>query len=139
MILSCIFMFYGADCLVFKPPPEAEADILAEIEKVKRRNLLEQSIDEDDEDGKVEEEELELAEQERNVGKALLWKRRHFFFCCFLIAVFFLVKLEFSYSDSYGDHIILWQIAFTALDILIEQLLTRLIMGEALLSAPLFA
>ena len=71
--------------------------------------------------------------------KAISWKRRHYFVNCFFIAIFFMIKLEFSYSTTFGTNIIAFQIIFAGLDIIIEQVLTRLIMGEALMTAPLLS
>lgn len=108
------------------------------MKQVKLKNMFEQSFDDTDEEPD-EEAEIELPEQEKNIGKALEWKRRHFFVNCFFIAVFFMLKLEFSYTDAFGNNIIMFQIFFTFLDIFIEQLITRIIMGEALMATPLLS
>jgi hypothetical protein len=109
-----------------------------ELKILKRKVILEQSFDDENEEPK-EDEEIDMQEHERNIVKALTWKRRHFFINCFFIAIFFMIKLEFSYSNTFGNNIIMCQIIFTFLDIVIEQFLTRIIMGEALMSAPLLS
>lgn len=68
---------------------------------MKRRAMLENSFD-DSMDEPKEDEEVELPEQEGNIVKALIWKRRHFFVNCFFIAIFFMIKLEFSYTNIFG-------------------------------------
>lgn len=68
---------------------------------------MELSMEEDDSDagGKNDEEE-ELGEEETNIINALNWKRRHFFINIFFIALFMMIKLEFSYSEIYGKNIL---------------------------------
>jgi len=108
------------------------------LKNLKRKTLLEQSFD-DEADEPKESDEIVLQEHERNIVKALSWKRRHFFVNCFFISIFFMIKLEFSYSTTFANNIIPCQIIFTFLDIMIEQILTRIVMGEALMTAPLLS
>jgi len=49
-----------------------------------------------------------------------------------------MVKLEFSYTKIFSDNITVFLITFVTLDILIEQLLVRCLMSEALLVSPIF-
>jgi len=133
-----IFWWYGTNSLIFMPTVEAEEEIVSELKNLKRKTLLEQSFD-DEADEPKETDEIELQEHERNIVKAIGWKRRHFFVNCFFISIFFMIKLEFSYSTTFANNIILWQIIFTFLDIVIEQVLTRIVMGEALMTAPLLS
>ena len=48
-----------------------------------------------------------------------------------------MIKLEFSYTEVFGKNILTFLVIFMILDIFIEQLLTRVIMSEALLVSPL--
>lgn len=82
---------------------------------------------------------VQLKEQDEQIGEAIEWKRRHFFVNCFFISVFFMIKMEFSYTDTFGKNIIMFQIFFAILDIFIEQIVTRIIMGEALMTTPVSA
>jgi hypothetical protein len=50
-----------------------------------------------------------------------------------------MIKMEFSYTDTFGKNIIMFQIFFAILDIFIEQIVTRIIMGEALMTTPVSA
>jgi hypothetical protein len=36
-----------------------------------------------------------------NIRNALDWKRRHFFVSCFIISLFLLMKMEYSYSNMF--------------------------------------
>jgi hypothetical protein len=47
--------------------------------------------------------------------------------------------MEFSYTGIFGKNIIIFQIFFALLDIIIEQIITRVIMGEALMATPLLS
>ena len=54
-----------------------------------------------------------------------------------VVALFLMIKLEFSYTDIFGKNILLFLILFTVFDIVIEQILTRVVMSEALLVMPI--
>lgn len=80
-----------------------------------------------------------MKEQDEQIAEAIAWKRRHFFVNCFFISVIIMIKMEFSYTDTFGKNIIMFQILFAFLDIFIEQIVTRIIMGEALMTTPVSA
>ncbi len=77
------------------------------MESLKRKNFFERSFD-DSKDEPKEDDPVDLPEEERNIIKAINWKRRHFFVNCFFIAVFFMIKLEFSYTDTFGQNIMMF-------------------------------
>lgn len=77
------------------------------MKAIKLKNLMEQSFDESGEEPN-EETEITLPEQEKNISMALEWKRRHFFVNCFFIALFFMLKMEFSYTNTFGQNIIMF-------------------------------
>ena len=72
-----------------------------------------------------------------NIRRALLWKRSHFFVICIFIAIFLMIKMEFSYTKIFSDNIKTFLLGFMLMDILLEQLFVRLIMSEALLVSPI--
>jgi len=102
---------------------------------MKRRERLELSKDASDADevaGSDEEREDQV-----KIKQALTWKRRHFFTNSLVVSLFLMVKLEFSYTEVFGRNILAFLISFTFIDIFLEQLLTRIVMSEALLVAPI--
>ena len=67
----------------------------------KKRSIMEMSFDDSDaEHGDVD--DVELKEHDENISEALAWKRRHLFINSFFIAIFFMLKIEFSYTDTFG-------------------------------------
>jgi hypothetical protein len=70
----------------------------------------------------------EIDEEDSKISEALGWKRRHFFMSCLSVVMFLMVKLELSYESFFGKHILYFLIAFTLLDIVIEEILNRFIM-----------
>lgn len=55
---------------------------------------------------------------------------------CLVSAMFLMIKLEFSYQSMFGKNILYFLCGFTVLDIFIEELLNRYVLGEALLVSP---
>ena len=82
------------------------------------------------------EEKAQLNEDETKIREALIWKRKHFFLSCLFSALFLMIKLELSYEPFFGENILYFLIAFTIMDIFIDQILSRALMGEALLVSP---
>ena len=132
-------MVYGTHTLIAKPSHEEEAEIRKRQEDKRKKEKMELSIDEDEEEAGGEGERNELPEEEVNIRTALNWKRRHFLINTFFVSMFLMVKMEFSYTDIFGKNILYFQVGFTFLDVLIEQIITRLVMGEALLSTPILS
>jgi hypothetical protein len=48
-----------------------------------------------------------------------------------------MIKVEFSYTDTFSQNIYVFLAIFMILDIIFEQILTRVIMNEALLVSPI--
>ena len=48
-----------------------------------------------------------------------------------------MLKLEFSYTEFFGRNIYTFLILFMILDIFLEQILTRVVMSEAILVSPI--
>jgi hypothetical protein len=71
------------------------------MKRYKKRSRLEMSFDTSDEESD-ENADVELKEHDENVAEALQWKRRHFFVNSFFISIFFMLKIEFSYTDTFG-------------------------------------
>lgn len=91
--------------------------------------------DSDPEDGLREAEDER--EEDVNIVRAVDWKRRHFFVTCMLTALILMVRLEFSYSELFGKNIMEFLVLFVIADLVLEQLLTRVFMSEALLVSPI--
>jgi uncharacterized membrane protein len=56
---------------------------------------------------------------------------------CMIVALFLMVKLEFSYSELFGKSVLEFLVIFTVADLILEQLLVRVLMSEALLVSPI--
>lgn len=54
-----------------------------------------------------------------------------------MVTLFLMVKLEFSYTEVFGKNILAFLVLFTVGDLILEQLLTRVLMSEALLVSPI--
>jgi hypothetical protein len=67
----------------------------------KKRSIMEMSFDDSDAEHK-DVDDVELKEHDENISEALAWKRRHLFINSFFIAIFFMLKIEFSYTDTFG-------------------------------------
>lgn len=136
-VVALIFMAHGADTIIYQPTEDEAEAILAKRKEARqraRRELAMDGSDEEEDEGSSEE-----AEGDDSVGllRALEWKRRHFFVACLLVAMFLMVKLEFSYTELFGKNILAFLVIFTSFDLVLEQLLTRLLMSEVLLVSPI--
>lgn len=136
VVVSVIFLQHGGECIITQPTEEEEAEILERRKDRKARERLEQSLDESEPEdgGAVEEDERE---DDVNIRRAIDWKRRHYFVACMGTALVLMVRLEFSYSELFGKNIMEFLVLFTIGDLALEQLLTRVVMGEALLVSPI--
>lgn len=130
-------MFYGGSNIIAKPTRQEEREIINKQKERKEKEMHELSIDSDDDPARMmQEEEEEEREEDVRIRNAIDWKRRHFFIACLAISLFLMIKLEFSYTAIFGNNILIFLVAFNFMDIAIEQVLTRIIMGEALLVSP---
>ena len=129
-------MRHGGECIITQPTPEEQEQILAKRKERKERERLEQSLDDSEpEDGGREEEDER--EEDLKIVRAIDWKRRHFFVACMGTALVLMVRLEFSYSELFGKNIMEFLVLSTIGDLVLEQLLTRVVMSEALLVSPI--
>lgn len=94
----------------------------------------ENNEEDDDDDGEDEPEEEE--EPEFPMWDAMKMKRRFFMLGCLAIAVISSIKLEISYSQTFSSNIFAFQVAFSALDVFLYQVFSRLVFSEALLVVP---
>lgn len=127
---------HGSHTIISQPTEAEEEEILDERKATRARERLELSRDESDA-GEDQDEDEEAREERTRLCRAIDWKRRHFFVACLAVALFLMVKLEFSYSELFGKNILAFLVLFTVLDLIVEQLLTRLLMSEALLVSPI--
>lgn len=100
IIISSVFMFFGSDTMVHSPSKKDEEEIVSEMKAYKKRSIMEMSFDDSDAENK--EEEVILKEHDENIKEALAWKRRHLFVNSFFTAIFFMIKIEFSYTNTFG-------------------------------------
>jgi len=138
-IMGLVFLQHGADAIISQPSEAEVEDVLAKRREARERERRELSLDGSDagEEGEDDEEEEREDEDATGIRRALEWKRRHFFVACLLVALFLMVKLEFSYTELFGKNVLVFLLIFTAADLVLEQLLTRLLMSEALLVSPI--
>lgn len=136
MIFGLIFLHFGAKAIVHKPTEPEEREILNQKQKNKRIEQMEMSQEEEQKD-QLFDDEVHEKEEVINIRRALDWKRRHFFMCCLMISICLLLKMEYSYTKVFQNNIQFFLVFFLFVDIVNEQILTRLIMSEALLVAPL--
>ena len=93
-------------------------------------------MSQDSEDDLKENPQFEKEEKIR-VRFGLQNKQKHFFVMCVFTTIFLMIKLEFSYTKIFSKNIKTFLLLFMFGDIVIEQLLVRLIMAEALLVSPI--
>ena len=132
IVCSFVFLTYGAKSLIYVPTATDEELIVEDKKRVRRKQAIDLSIDADE-----MEDEVEDREDDTNIREALVWKRKHFFVICLFVGLFLMLKLEFSYTRIFSGNIMLFLALFMVGDMIIEQLLVRLVMSEALLVAPL--
>jgi uncharacterized membrane protein YcjF (UPF0283 family) len=136
VIFGLIFMHFGAQSIVHKPTEPEEREVLAQKKKNKRIEDMEMSQDGEDNEALFD-EEVHDKEENVNIRRALDWKRRHFFISCLIVSIVLVLKMEYSYTKIFQNNIQFFLVMFLFVDIINEQLLTRVIMSEALLVAPL--
>jgi len=140
VIIGIIFMLYGSYNIISLPSEEEEENIISDRQQDKRRQCEIEAEDQDSNLGMQNiEEKAQLNEDETKIREALSWKRKHFFLSCLFSALFLMIKLELSYEPFFGQNILFFLIGFTVLDIFIDQVLSRALMGEALLVSPLLS
>ena len=65
-------------------------------------------------------DEEDVGEEQINIRKGLNWKRRHFFVMCIFVAMFLMIKLEFSYKKIFSENIKLFLFLLMIMDIVLE-------------------
>jgi len=139
IIIGFVCLFYGASVMISKPSTEEEKIIIENNKKQRIDERLDDSLSGSqstmyDEKKLAEEDDRE---EDVKVRSALTWKRRHFLVMCMIITIGLLVKLQFSYTKMFSDNIYTFLILFMIMDIILEQLLNRVIMSESLLVSPI--
>ena len=85
------------------------------------------------------EESEEEEEEEVRIRDALAWKRRHFIMMWLIIAAFVMLKIQFSYTQTFLGNIYTFLIVFMITYIILEQILTRIVKSESFLVTPILA
>lgn len=65
-------------------------------------------------------DDVEEREDDFNIRKGLQFKRFHFFVGNLMVALFLMLKIEFSYTAFFGKNIYTFLILFMILDIFLE-------------------
>ena len=136
VILGIVFLLHGSQAIIGQPSVDEETEIVEKRKEKQKQDRLELSLDETDAGEDLNDLEDDKDEA-TNIRRAIDWKRRHFFVACLVVTLFLMVKLEFSYSELFGKNILACLILFTVGDLILEQLLTRVLMSEALLVSPI--
>ena len=66
-------------------------------------------------------------------------ERRHFIMMWLVIAAFVMLKIQFSFTQTFQSNIYIFLVVFMITDIILEQILTRIVMSESLLVTPILA
>lgn len=131
-----IFLHYGSNAIIYKPSEEEEEEIHEHQHKL--RKLERQDLSIEDKLEAIEADDAKEAKEENHrIRDALEWKRKHFFVTYIAVICWMLLKIEFSYTQIFTNNIQAVLIMFMMFDIILEQILVRSILQEALLVAPL--
>ena len=139
IIVGFVCLFYGANTMILKPSTAKEKEII-ECQKQQRiKEQIDASIGESQSSYYRQKEKLENKEdreEDIKTRSAISWKRKHFLVICMVITIGLLIKLKFSYTTIFSENIYTFLIVFMIMDIILEQLLSRVIMAETILVAP---
>ena len=102
IVTGFIFLIYGAASMIYVPSETHEGNVLDERRAERRRRRLEQAADIDEAEEDLYEEDKFEREENVNIRNGLNWKRRHFFVICVFVAIFLMIKLEFSYKKIFS-------------------------------------
>jgi hypothetical protein len=128
-------MYYGGNNIIGQPNSSEEHEIIRQRREKKRKERLDRSRNSDSVVSNGS--DVDIDEEDSKIRNALAWKRRHFFMSSLFVVMMLMLKLELSYESFFSRNILYFLIGFTVLDIFIEELLNRTIMGETLLVSPL--
>jgi len=125
--------------MISKPSRTEEKNIVEEEKKKRINERLDDSLlgSQSSMYNKNKGEEEEDREEDIKIRSAVNWKRKHFIVMCMIITIGLLVKLQFSYTKMFSDNIYTFLVLFMIMDIILEQLLHRVIMSESLLVSPI--
>ena len=141
IIVGFVCLFYGTNVMISRPTKYEKLRFLKQKmnEKINelKKNTLDGSESSMHQQSKEESEEEE--EEEVRIRDALTWKRRHFIMMRLIIAAFVMLKIQFSYIQTFKSNINTFLIVFMITDIILEQILTRIVMSESLLVTPILA
>ena len=99
----------------------------------------EKELEEKNKEAKIEHMtyEEQLIEEKRMLKSSLGYKQNYYKFILIIIIFFFCILLEFSCTDLFQNNIIIFLVAFVFLEIILEQILNRLVLDEELLVSPI--
>ena len=141
IIVGFMCLFYSVNVMISRPTKSEETEILKQKKNKRINEQNENTLDGSEtrmyQQSKEESEEEE--EEELRIRDALAWKRRYFIMMWLVIAAFVMQKIQFSYTQTFQSNIYTFLVVFMVTDIILEQILTRMVMSESLLVTPIVA
>ena len=125
--------------MILKPSTAKEKEIIERQKQQRMKEQIDASIGQSQSSYYRQKEKLENEEdreEDIKIRSAISWKRKHFLVICIVITIGLLIKLKFSYTTIFSENIYTFLIVFMIMDIILEQLLSRVIMAETILVAP---
>jgi len=134
-----VCLFYGATVMIPKPSRAEQREIIEKRQADKINEQRDISLDGSQSSiyNKGNVENAEDFEEDVKIRAALTWKNRHFIVMCLVITAGIMLKIQFSYTKIFQDNIYTFLVAFMIMDIILEQILNRIIMAESLLVSPI--
>jgi Flp pilus assembly protein TadB len=142
LTFSMILLYFSSCILIPKPEDEQlnESGSLEEssrvLEEVVKGSAKGSSTDSLKPDNTTQESSTETVQESKPYAEGMTEKRMQFMLVCCCSALLVTWKLELSYSDTFTSNIIGFLVIFLLIDMLLEYILQRFVIGEALLVAP---
>ena len=137
IITGFTFLLFGSNAMIPVPTEEQEFDIRMLQKAAKKREQQEMAAEGEEGAEDFAEEEPYEREEVINISNGLGWKRKHMFIVSIFVTMFLMIKLEFSYKKMFSQNIKLFLLLFMGFDIILENIMVRLVMSEALLVSPI--
>ena len=137
IIVGFVCLFYGASVMVSMPSKSEEAEIIKRQKNERINEQRDNTLDGSESSMYQQSKEESEEEEDVRIRDALAWKRRHFIIICLVIVAFVMLKLQFSYTQTFRDNIYTFLVCFMITDMILEQILTRVVMAESLLVTPI--
>ena len=143
-------MQYGSNLIIPLPDEQEAEKIKSAIEAREARQkrlgrITNRKQGEDDPDTTMNKDlqnrasldEEQRLEEQKSAIDFQNFKRAHFFFTCVGVSLLLMIKLEFTYTSIFRSNVSIFLVVFMVIDIVLEQILSRIVLGEALLLSPI--